>query len=215
MLVTALGCVAVLVAGFLFLVKPQHKKADDLRSQVGTIQDQTATLRTQLATLRYQQRTLPAEQKKLAAVVRKLPSSVELPTLTRQLAATAAATNIDLVTLAPGAVTAVTSNGSNASNGTSTKANATAAANAIALQATPLSMTVTGTYFDLERFLGKLENLSRAMLVDGFAISFQQGQTVPSPTVPGQGELTVTIQARVFQTSAPITTTLPTSTAGH
>jgi hypothetical protein len=75
-------------------------------------------------------------------------------------------------------------------------------------------MAVSGTFFDLERFLDKLENLSRAMLVDGFAVTYQTGQTVPSATTPGQGELTVNIQARVFQTSAPLTTAAPSTTAG-
>jgi len=81
-LLTALGCTAVLVAGFLLLVQPQNAKANSLGTQTQSAQAQTQQLRVQLATLQEESRNLASEQVKLDRVVEQLPPGPQLPDLT-------------------------------------------------------------------------------------------------------------------------------------
>jgi Tfp pilus assembly protein PilO len=212
-LVTALACLAVLVVGYMLTVRPQNSKASSLRSQAATTQSEVQSLRTQLSMLQAESRNEASEQAKLDKIVRQLPPGPQLPTLTRDLDKAARQTNIDLVNLAPGAVapfqvavarstatTAKSTTTGSAAPGVTTGAVTTPSAT---LETLPLTLTVSGQFFDLERFLDKLEGLQRALLVNGFTVAFQP----PSGSAarrPNSGELTVTVQAAVFMTSSPL-----------
>ena len=67
-LLTAVGCVAVLAAGWFLLVQPKHAEADDLRAQAETAQAANAGLRPQLTVLEDQAEVLPEQRARLAAV---------------------------------------------------------------------------------------------------------------------------------------------------
>lgn len=101
-LLTALACVAVLVAGFILLVQPEKAKAQNLSTQAQDVRSQTQQLRVQLATLQEQSRKLASEQVKLDHVVQQLPPGPQLPDLTRQLDKVARDSHIDLLNIAPG-----------------------------------------------------------------------------------------------------------------
>jgi len=218
-LLTALACVRVLVAGFILLVQPQNAKAQGLRTQAQNVRTQTQQLRVQLATLQEQSRNLATEQVKLERVVQQLPPGPALPELTRQLDKVARDSHIDLLNVAPGppaAFTAtvattptkagVTPKASGTTPPVSGVAASTAATAGSGLLTMPVALTVSGDYFNLERFLDSLEGLQRSMLVDGFTVTYQAPKTAPASATPqvGSGELTVTIQARVFLTAAPL-----------
>lgn len=231
-LLTALGAVIILVAGFMLLVKPQHAKANDLRTQVSTAQSQTQSLQAQLAQLRSKEKSLPAEEAKLAGVVRKLPAGAQLPTLTRDLDAAAIRAHVNLTNISPSAPTAftaatvapvvpkagVTPAPSASSTPATTAGSAAAGAASSNLQQVTLALTVTGGFYNLERFLDQLESLPRALLVDGFTVS-TGGGAGNSSAPPGSGaasststgELSITINARVFLTTTPLVSPSATS----
>jgi Tfp pilus assembly protein PilO len=201
-LITALLCLAILVGGFMFLVKPEHKKANNLKAQTATVQEQTAALRTKLAQLNSENTNIRAEQGKLIAVEQKIPVGVQLPALTRELDAAAVASNVDLVNVAPSPPSAASE------TSTTTTAASTAAG---VVEPIPVIITISGSYFDVERFLDKLEGdqpkgLTRALLVDGFSIAYQDDKAAATPGTlgVGTGELTVGLQTRVFMTTSPL-----------
>jgi Tfp pilus assembly protein PilO len=216
-MVTVLAVLAILVAGFMFLVKPTHKKADDLKSQAAVVETQTGVLRTKLTVLQTEQAHLKGELAKLAAIETKIPAAPDLPSLTRQLDAAAARTNIDLVNVAPTQPVAATAAG--ATTGTAATTGA---------QSMAVVLTVSGSYINLEQFLSRLEGLpaglpapdssylTRALLVDGFSVAYASTNSTSTSGAThsiGAGELTVTIQTRVFQTASPLGSS--TSTTGQ
>lgn len=212
MLLTALGTVVVLVAGFMFLVKPEHKKAHDLTAQATTIAHETDSLKVTLAQLVTEKAGLAAEQAKLRSVQQKLPAGPQLPALTRALDKAAKSAGVELVNVSPSAPAANSSATTTSATKTSAAGSAaagTAAASTPTVDAIPVVLSVSGSYFNLEKFLDNLEGMQRALLVDGFTIAFQSNpataavSATPRPTIGG-GELTITLQTRVFMTSAPL-----------
>lgn len=227
-LLTGLACAAVLVAGFIFFVQPQHAKANELSTKASTVATQTQQLRVQLATLQEESRNLATEQAKLDQVVRQLPPGPQLPSLTRQLDKVAADSHVELVNVAPGppaafvaTVTTPAKAGTAAKSATPAATTGVAASSATAgsgLLTIPVALTVSGDYFNLERFLDSLEGLQRSMLVDGFTVTYQAPHAGTSSATPqvGAGELNVSIQARVFLTSTPLGALVtPGSTVTH
>ena len=79
-------------------------------------------------------------------------------------------------------------------------------------------MNVTGTYFELEQFLNKVENFRRSFLVSGFTL----GPDTSATTVDSAPDsLTIALTGRVFisqpAAAAPTTTALaaPATTTGQ
>ena len=191
-LVTALLCLAILALGFMFLVKPQHKKASDVKAQTADVQTQVTQLRSKLATLTQEKKDIVGEQAKLAQYVQQLPKDPQEPTLLRSVQQAATDAKVDLTTLNPSAPAAFTP--------TATTAGTTAASatDTSGLQVIKMQMAVSGSYFELENFLDSLEGLQRSMLVDTFTIA---GGASSSSASPSAAEITANIQAEVFTSS--------------
>jgi hypothetical protein len=64
----------------------------------------------------------------------------------------------------------------------------------------PLTLNVTGSYFELEQFINKLEGLKRSFLVTGFTLTPAEASVDDSAVAdgPAPGDLTVVLQGRVF-----------------
>jgi len=136
------------------------------------------------------------------------------PGLPAPFVATATAAPAKAGTAAKPAATSATTPA--ATTGTAASTAATAGSGLLTI---PVALTASGDYFNVERFLDTLEGLQRSMLVDGFTVTYQPPKTgAPSATPQnGSGELTVSIQTRVFLTAAPLgqlaTPAISTSTA--
>jgi Tfp pilus assembly protein PilO len=223
-LVTALMGIAILIAGFMFVVRPQYSKADSLHNDAKSVSDQTQVLNNRLAVLQSEENQLPAKKAALAKLTTKIPAAANLPDLTRSLQAAAqnipqppvsgravsALGHVDLSLFSPGAPTALTaaaatgtSSSSSTSTSSSTSASAAGAAGAAAVQQIPLTVTISGSFFNVEAFLDRLESMDRAILVDGFGVTYQGSNE--DPLLPNSGEVTVNITARAFLTTAPLT----------
>src|SRR5436305_3138708 len=98
---TAIACLAVLVAGWFVVVKPQRAHASSLRTQAQGLDSSNTQLQSQVSQLRQQQKDLPAQQKILSQILTKIPDNPALPSLIRQLSSAADGAGVSLQTLAP------------------------------------------------------------------------------------------------------------------
>ena len=213
---TAVGCLAILVVGWFLAVKPQRSHASQLRTQTQSVQSSNSQLMSQIQQLKQQQKDLPAQQKLLSQIATKIPDNPALPSLIRQLSGAADGAGVDLVSLAPGAPTTTAAAGATSA----TSAASTAGASVATI---PLTVQVKGSYFNIEQFFASIESLNRAMLVTGFSLApgtpagAGSGST-SSASAGAPGDLSASITAQVFE-SAPVgSSTAPatsTTTTGH
>jgi Tfp pilus assembly protein PilO len=207
-MLTALGVVGVLAAGWFLLVSPQHAHAKDLRTQAQGVQATTAQLQSQVQQLKAQNKGVAAQQAKLAKIAKQIPDNPALPTLIRQLSAAAHDSGVTLVSRAPTAPTAVTA--------APTAVSPTAAGAASPLTQIPIGVTVTGSYFNIESFFRSVEHLDRAIMATGFTLA-PNGSSGTSTDTSGGGDaanaapgaLSAQIQAVIFMSPAAIAATAP------
>lgn len=201
-MLTAVGVLAVLAGGWFLLVSPQRSHASSLRAQAAQQQQTNDMLQSQVAALRAQQQNLPKEQARLAQIATKIPDNPALPSLIRSLSDAADGAGVDLGSLSPAQPSMVTASGG-ARTLTPSTGTAGSTAAAAPLAQIPVTLTVTGSYFNIEQFIASLENLRRAMKVTGFSLA--PGSGAPAASGSGSsssaatpGGLTASIQAVVY-----------------
>jgi Tfp pilus assembly protein PilO len=222
--VAAVLVVAIFAAGWFLLISPKRGDAATLRDTAAAKAQANGKLEEQIKMLQQQQQDLPTQQATLAALRTKIPTNPALPALIRDLTVAGQKAGVSLDSMAPSPPVAVVSaaaapavtSSSNSTEGDSTssatdstsstpksKAPEHAAAPTEALFQVPLTLNVTGSYFELEQFISKLENIQRSFLVSGF--------TIADATTEGtvDGDLTVVLNGRVFLSQA----VQPTTTA--
>jgi len=174
--------------------------------------------------LKAQQAELPKKRAELAVMRTQIPDNPALPTLIRDLTAAgrkvgasidsmAPALPVPAVAAAPAVATAETTGTAESTGEEGTTPAAPAAPPAPSLYQVPLTLNVSGSYFELEQFINKLEGLKRSFLVTGFPLSPATGgdaaaaSTSTEPNAPAPGDLTLALQGRVFlaPTTAPAT----------
>jgi hypothetical protein len=100
-LLTVVGIVAVMGAGWFLAVSPQRHHAAELRTQAQTQLSANTQLQGRVAQLEQQKKGLPGQQHKLNLIAAKIPDNPALPALIRQLSAAANGAGVDLVSLSP------------------------------------------------------------------------------------------------------------------
>ena len=203
-----LTVVAVLVVGaggWFLLITPKRSEAADIRGQAARQVTANGQLQTQLAVLKSQAKDLPRQQAKLAAVSAKIPDNPALPSLIRALSKVAANTGVELVSISPSTPTPVAAAAGTpvvvAGTGAGTGATpAPVAASAGQLSSIGVSLSVAGSYFQVEQFLDGIEGLSRAMKVTGFTLTPGSNPVKPAPTgtVDGAAILTAAINSTIY-----------------
>lgn len=187
---TVVGVLAVLAGGWVLLVSPKHSQAAELRDQAAQQEASNERAVTQLSVLRAQALALPGQKDKLEKVAAKIPDGPELPALIRSLTTAAHDSGVEFVSLTPSAPAASTPT-------------ATTGATATVI---PVSINVIGGFYEVERYLGELEDLPRALRVAGLTIApgkspLTTGKDVGPPVQSGRS-LAVTLTAQVFMTQA-------------
>jgi Tfp pilus assembly protein PilO len=215
-ILTALGVVGVLAAGWFLMVSPQSSHAKQLRTQATSVEDATRGLQTQISQLKEQAKGQTAQQKRLMDIATQIPDNPQLPALIRQLSAAAHKSGVSLDSMAPStpapvAVAASTAGGAGAG---------------VPLSSIPVVISVTGSYFNIESFVRALEHLDRALKTTGLTVAPNSGGAAASGnTGAAPNALTGQIQAVVYespsvvpaataQTAAPAKTTTTQSTTG-
>ena len=199
---TLVAVLAVGVAGWVVLISPRRSEAADLRRQAVDVTRSDADLRTQLQVLKAQAAALPKEQAALAQVALKVPGTPAQPDLLRALQGVARSAGVELVSIAPGAPTAVAPTAAAGRGGSS----------AGTLQAMPVQLTIAGGFYQAQQFIAGLEDLPRALRLTNIAIAdgADPTQVVPAGTtvdVEDGRHLTLTLTGTVYVASgaAPLT----------
>ena len=199
-MVFAIVAVLVVVAGgWHFLISPQRSSVSSLKAQTATVVTKNSGIQSQIDQLKAQLADVTGEQKTLTAIALRLPSNLQEANLLDDLTHASDAANVDLLTITPGAPVLV----STAPAVVATVAPPSAAAGKSAaavlpkapvaaanqLYSLPVTLTVTGNYFDLEMYIHTLEGMRRAMLINvlsfGTVNSVGTGGGTATSTLPG------------------------------
>jgi Tfp pilus assembly protein PilO len=186
MMLTALGVVGIMAAGWFLLVSPQKAHAKDLQTQATAQQANTTQVQGQVNQLKQQQKDEPAQQRKLMKIATQIPDNPQLPVLIRELSTAAHQSGVSLVSLAPAQPSLVAA-ATPAAPAAPTSAGAAAPAAASPLAQIPISVQVTGSYFNIESFFQSVEHLDRAMLVTGFTLVPDNAGTSTNTTTGATG----------------------------
>ena len=206
---TVVGVLAIGAAGWFLLVAPKRSEAAEVRTQTAAKISANSALQTQIAMLKAQAKQLPQQQAKLAAVAAKIPDTPALPGLIRALTDAADESGVELISLAPSVPAVVAApvkpaavTAPAAGTPVSTGAAATTPTTPVApaglagtLQSISLAVNVVGGYFQVEQFLDRVENLTRAMKVT--SVTMAPGA---NPVKPAAGQATAD-SGRVLNTT--------------
>jgi Tfp pilus assembly protein PilO len=184
-LLTAVLIVGILAASWFLLVAPKRSEAAEIRGKATAQKANNEALVLKLNELKSQSLELPKQKAQLAVMRKQIPSNPALPTLIRTLTAAGQKVGVQLLSMKPGtpaqSTTVVTAPvapagtaaaGTAAAGTTSTGATPTAAPAPAAspLYVVPLALEVTGSYFEVEQFINKLEGMQRTFLLQGFSL---------------------------------------------
>lgn len=197
MLVSCVGVIVVLLVGWFVLVSPQRSKSSDLDTQIATADTQLATAQHLLAAP-----NKAATHAALVSAERALPDTPRTSAILRQLSGLVAASQTELDSIGPGAV---------APTG--------------GAEPFPLSLSMKGRYFALQKFVrllrqssdvknGKITGKGRLYTIDN--IGFGGGGAAPGQA-GGLISATIGLNAYVYAPPpppvvAPTTTTSDTTT---
>ncbi len=214
---TVVGVLAIAIGGWSLLISPKRSEAADLRTQAEQQISQNFALSAQIRMLKAQAKDLPRQQARLAAVAAKIPDNPALPALVRALTVAADEAGVELATLAPALpapVVAAPAAATVTAAGVSPTAVKPVAAPAVSvgtLQSIALSITVVGGFFQVEQFLDRVENLTRAMKVTAFTLA--PGSNPVKPGVDAGADpgrvLSATITGSVYLATGRSTTAAP------
>lgn len=197
---TVLGSIMILAAGWFLLVSPKRSDASALREQAAAQVSANAQLSTKLQVLKAQAKALPRQQAKLAAVAAKIPDNPALPALIRALTTAGTSAGVELVSVTPSAPTAATTAPATGVSAPAKPATAAASSSSAGqLGVIPVAINVVGGYFQVEQFVAALENLPRSMRITNLALIPGANPVKPAKSSVEDGKsLSTTITAQVF-----------------
>ncbi|MEP7055028.1 MAG: hypothetical protein ABI912_07240 [Actinomycetota bacterium] len=212
-LITGLVIVALLGAGFFLGSKPEAAKAKKIKAATAEQAKANAAIRGEIETLKTQAAGVIGKQNRLKQIAVLLPGDPALPRLVRSLTTVTQASGVDLVSLAPGALTplldvpaaAAAKPAADKLTATDSKAPVAAPPTAAAggLFAMPVVLSMTGDFTQLQLFLSKIEKLDRAFVMDTVGIAPDATAAAAGAKKSGN-KLTVSLTGRVFVKSAPV-----------
>ncbi len=207
--IAVLTVATILVGSWFLLVAPKRSEAADLTTKAAKQEQANARLVQKLEVLKAQSAELPAQKATLAKVRQQIPENPALPTLIRDLSAAGKEAGITLASLAPATPTPMVAAGAPVTTGTPA---------AGGLYQVALTVKASGSYFELEQFVNKLEKLQRSFLVTGFTLAAPEANSGTPATSGTAGELALSISGRVFvaapATAAPAAAAGATGTTG-
>jgi Tfp pilus assembly protein PilN len=192
LVLSVVAVLIVLLIGWFALVSPQRSKANTLDSQISTVDTQLADAQRLLAAPNKAQ-TANA----LRAATRALPDTPQTSAILKQLSAMVVASRTELQSIGPGAIAATGG-----------------------AEPYPLTLSLTGRYFALQKFVrllqqsadaknGKITGKGRLYSIDG--ISFGGAGAAPGQA---SGTLTAAVNLNAYVYGPPVaapTTTTTTS----
>jgi Tfp pilus assembly protein PilO len=209
----------IVAAGYFLAISPEHSHAARLRTQVSA-QDQTNQgLKSQIQVLQDQTQGVAVEQARVAAISNELPPTENVASYVRALVLAAKTAGVDLMSITPGATGTVTAAAAapaaaapvatasaaaggtapsaqkNTTTGTTAVTTPTTAVSGTALSTTALTLSVNGSYFQVQQFLSQLEKLPRATIVTG--VTLTPGAPLTATGGAGSTQLWKTLQSSI------------------
>lgn len=225
-------CIAVFAAGWFLLVSPKLADAQANRDQTASTEMRNVILAKRVDTLREQFEDLDRYKAELAALRVQLPEDVQQSELLREYAEIAAASNVvitgygfsEAVTVTPPEPAAEPAPSPSPSASPSPSPSPTEATSVPAdpaattgppvipgFHAIPLTVTVSGTYADVQAFVGRLQTEApRLVLVSTVGIIGEEENVGLDPAAPRTVALTATGFAYVLEPEATMTDGTPT-----
>ena len=197
LMIAGIAILAVVVGGWFLLIAPQRASVSTLQTEQATQDKANADIQVKIQQLKAQSVERPADIATLEAIAKRLPPNLQEANLIRSLTHAAAAANVNLQVITPGApvlvaapvaatlapTTTAPASGAPAVAGAAKPAAAPATNQ---LYTIPLSLTVIGNYFDIEMFIHNLETMQRAVLLNQITLAGGTtaiaGNTAASPT---------------------------------
>jgi len=176
-LFAGLAAAGVAILMVLLLVLPKMSQVSTAQDQLDQAQRDQQTLESRKSALEDAKAAAPQARKIIAEVNQRIPATAEEPGLILLLQNAAISAGIDLVSLSPGTPVFDAATG---------------------LSAVAVSVSDTGTYFDVTDFMYQIETLPRAAIVTN--LSLAPGET--SQTGVPLLTLSATIQTYTTDTSA-------------
>jgi Tfp pilus assembly protein PilO len=175
--------VVVTAVWFLASYHPTQAKVAQVRTEVTTVRAQVASLDAQLKHLQDLQRHEPQLRAKLGRFATALPSDPRLPQFILSVQDAANKAHVDFLSVTPSLPSAPAAKAGTPAGG---------AAPSAGLQEITVSVTTTGSYFTVQNFIYRLENLDRAIRIDTFTVS-------PGGAAAGGAQkLSVSLNFRMF-----------------
>jgi Tfp pilus assembly protein PilO len=209
-----LASLLLLAGGWTALLSPRFEKVAATRDQAVQLQDQAELIMAQALQLQRQAEDLPAQIRALQRIQTRIPSSVDVPTLLRDIERLAEENDVVIDSLSPGQITVFNAEEQRAQPATdSAEAEGTPAdtpapapvpaptalgqgslPQGVGLSYVPVTITATGEFADITRFTRRIESLQRAYLITGVQLS---------RNASGEGEkrsnpLALTLDTRIF-----------------
>jgi Tfp pilus assembly protein PilO len=176
-LYAGLAVAGVAILMMLLLVLPKMGQVSQAQDQLDQAQSDQQTLESRKSALEDAKAAAPQARKTIAEVHNRIPPTADEPGLILLLQHAAISAGIDLVSLSPGTPVLDTTSG---------------------LSKIVVSVSATGTYFDVTDFMYQIETLPRAAIVTN--LSLAPGET--SQTGAPRLTLTASIQTYTSDTSA-------------
>ena len=155
------GLVAILVVAlyWFFVLSPLRGKIGDTQTQIDAANTQLVSLQAQMAQMAQSREQASRNQARLLELSKMLPDRDEIPSLLLQIQDLATESGIDFMMLTPSKAAATSSTGT--------------------YQTIPLSLQFAGTFFDVNDFLYRIEQLAAA---PGRILSVQNLTLTPNGT---------------------------------
>lgn len=145
-----LGSVAVIALWFLFVFRPNRAELADLNQQIETTKVEIRALEAELQRLQALQRNEPQLRADLARLTDALPPDHRVPSFILQLQEAANLAGVDFLSIGPSQPAPAAAGGH---------------------QVISVSLSTTGTFFQVEDFIFRLGRLDRAVTIDSFSLS--------------------------------------------
>ena len=156
--VTGAAAIVLTLVWYVALFRPQSSRLSKAHTAYAAASAKADDLQTQIGTLEALVRQIPADSARLAQLNAALPAAPDLKGLLTQLDALATRTGVQLTSLSPATASAAA-------------ASTSASSSAGGTQTVTLPMSVSGSYPALTSFLTGLELMPRALTVNSISLS--------------------------------------------
>ena len=155
----AIVVLAVLGAGWMLVVSPERKKADQQSAQLATAETQLASAEGQLSSARAAQSQYAAAYSSVVSLGKAVPPGQEVSSLIYELDHTSSSKHVDFSSIV---------SGTGAAGATAAPAATTVAA---AFTQMPFTFVFNGSFFDLEHLFNSLDNFTTRSAAGSLRVS--------------------------------------------